>query len=32
MMETQEEQFERFLKQWQEDQLADWQADYGREE
>jgi DNA-directed RNA polymerase specialized sigma subunit len=27
MTETQEEQFERFLKQWQEDQLAEAQAD-----
>ena len=26
MMETQDEQFERFLKQWQEEQLADAQS------
>ena len=29
MMEAQEEQFEKFLKEWQEDQLADAQADHG---
>ena len=32
MMETQEEQFERFLKEWQEDQLADAQRDAWEDE